>query len=122
MADTMIGAQYNSEGMLIDNAAGNVLADATMPKFDALEMAKGDTGFDFGKVPAVQNGGLFDNMKGLGTTLQGIGAIASAAAGVYDAYNKKKYQDKVFGMEEARVNRENARQDKQQLAYEKVFG
>jgi hypothetical protein len=60
-------------------------------------------------------------LQGIGSTMQGIGAIAGAAAGMYDAYNKKKYQDKVFGMEETRVARETARQDKQQAAYDKVF-
>lgn len=62
------------------------------------------------------------NLGGVGTTIQGIGAVAQAAAGFYDAHNKKKYQDKVFGMEEARVARETTRQDKQQANYDKVFG
>lgn len=67
-------------------------------------------------------GGLFGTNGGVGGTMQGVAAVASAAAGIYDAYNKKKYQDKVFGMEEKRVARETQRQDKQQASYDKVFG
>ena len=64
---------------------------------------------------------MFDG-KNIGGTMQGRGQIATAAAGIYDAYNKKEYQDKMFGMEEARVKRATERQDKQQANYEKVFG
>ena len=65
--------------------------------------------------------GMFSG-DNIGSTMQGIGSIATAAAGIYDAHNKKKYQDKVFGMEEQRVARATERQDKQQAAYDKVFG
>lgn len=77
------------------------------------------------KPDTVKSAGGFGNMFSadkLGSTMQGIGAIAQAAAGIYDMHNKKEYQDKVFSMEEKRVNRANERQDKQQAAYEKVFG
>jgi hypothetical protein len=80
---------------------------------DGLADTKSAGGFDFGNMFKVEN---------IGGTLQGIGAIAGAAAGIYDAHNKKKYQDKVFAMEEKRVARETERQDKQQANYDKVFG
>lgn len=70
----------------------------------------------------IKSNSMFAGAEGIGSTMQGIGAIAGAAAGIYDAYNKKKYQDKVFGMEEQRVARATQRQDKQQAAYDKVFG
>lgn len=83
---------------------------------------KGDV---IGEYVAPDSSGIFGDAFSagkIGGTMQGIGAIAGAAAGIYDAYNKKKYQDKVFGMEEKRVTRETARQDKQQANYDKVFG
>jgi len=102
---------YNYGGMSADEINGlgesSLSLDSILSKPDAVKSAGG-----FGDI----FGG------GVSGTMQGIGAIASAAAGIYDAHNKKKYQDKVFKMEEDRVNRANARQDKQQAAYEKVFG
>lgn len=77
------------------------------------------------KSNALESAGGFSDMfsKGnIGSTLQGIGAIAGVAASIYDSHNRQKYQDKVFKMEEDRVDRAKARQDKQQAAYEKVFG
>jgi hypothetical protein len=70
-------------------------------------------------------GKLFgDNpLSGISSTgLQGIGAIAQVAGSIYDAYNKQKYKDKIFGMEQDRVNREVAKQTTQQNNYNKVFG
>lgn len=115
-----IATEFGNNFDMIDNPMENIdpstiggISEATSTDFlktaklDGLTGTKPDTGFSLG---------------GVGSTMQGIGAIAGAAAGMYDAYNKKKYQDKVFGMEEKRVARETARQDKQQAAYDKVFG
>jgi hypothetical protein len=98
---------YNYGGMTTDE----IMGDGVKPDLKLDSQSAG--GFDLG--------GLFKADK-IGGTLSGIGEIAKAGAMVYDAYNKKKYQDKVFGMEEKRVARETARQDKQQANYDKVFG
>jgi len=103
---------------------GNTLNDMAGAEYSMLDQIKdAKSPFSMGGESAggFDMGGMFKADK-IGGTLQGIGAIAGAAAGIYDAYNKKKYQDKVFGMEEKRVARETERQDKQQGAYEKVFG
>jgi hypothetical protein len=53
-----------------------------------------------------------------------LGSIASAVKGVasiYDSYNKKQYQDKIFGMEEKRVARQTAKEDKAQAALESAW-
>ncbi len=94
---------------------GNINGIGEVTSTDFLKTAKLD-----GLTDLKSAGGF--NLGGVGTTIQGIGAVAQAAAGFYDAHNKKKYQDKVFGMEEARVARETTRQDKQQANYDKVFG
>lgn len=118
--------EYNNEGMMIDPkmaADANFAADFEVPKVDLMGRVKG-----FDTTSALEIGPDTDLFKNafssgnIGSTMQGIGAIAGAAAGIYDARNKKKYQDKIFGMEEKRVARETARQDKQQAAYDKVFG
>lgn len=112
-----IGAELQLDGMGSDSMSGFTMGD--------LEAGGSSLSLEsiLAKPDAVKSaGGLLDMKGGMGSTLQGIGAIAGAAAGIYDAYNKKKYQDKVFKMEENRVNREIARQDKQQANYEKVFG
>lgn len=73
----------------------------------------------------IKSDGMFGDAfssENIGGTMQGIGVVAGSAAEIYDAYNKKKYQDKVFGMEEKRVARETDRQDRQQASYDRVFG
>jgi len=113
MDDTIGDAWGNSAGEIDMLGAGvdqGMSLDSILAKPDAMKSA---VGFDLGNMFKANN---------IGGTLQGIGAIAGAAAGIYDAHNKKKYQDKVFGMEEKRVARETERQDKQQANYEKVFG
>lgn len=116
-----VGKTAMEWGNAIDEPAmaayGNTAADAAGAELTMLDKIKA--------MPDAMNtkqsaGGLFgDNM---GSTMMGIGSIASAAAGIYNAYNQKKYQDKLFKMEETRVKRETARQDQQQKNYEKVFG
>lgn len=100
--------EYNYSGMSPDDVKGlgdsSISLDSIMKKPDALKSA----------------GGFGDMFSG--ENMQGFGSIAQAAAGIYDAHNRKVYQDKVFKMEEDRVNRANTKQDKQQAAYEKVFG
>ena len=44
-------------------------------------------------------------------TLGGLGSAVKGVASIWDAYNKKQYQDKVFGMEEKRVARQTKKED-----------
>lgn len=107
-----VADEYNYGGMSADEITATGGSDFSLDSI----LAKPDT---------IKSAGGFGDMfdkNNIGSTMQGIGAVASAAAGIYDMHNKKKYQDKVFSMEEKRVNRANERQDKQQAAYEKVFG
>lgn len=71
-------------------------------------------------------GGAKDTNKdkggGFGSTLQGVGAITGALASVYGIREQKKYQDEVLGMEKERVATNEARRDKKQAEYEKVWG
>jgi hypothetical protein len=110
----------NLDSPLADSSVGlGGVGEAMSPEFaasqgmDGVAGLKSNIGFDLGN--------MFKADK-IGGTLSGIGEIAKAGAAIYDAHNKKKYQDKVFGMEEKRVERETERQDKQQANYEKVFG
>lgn len=108
-----IAGQYT-----MGNGESSIATGMDTPEITAI--GKGNPSLDMTGTP---NGAPKANgLSGIGSTLQGIGALAGAAAGIYDAYNKKKYQDKVFGMEEQRVARATARQDKQQANYDKVFG
>jgi len=99
----------------------NDIAGAEYSMMDQINDVKSPFSLGGESAGGLDLGGMFKPDK-IGGTLQGIGAIATAAASVYDAYNKKEYQDKVFKMEEKRVKRETERQDKQQANYEKVFG
>lgn len=54
------------------------------------------------------------DLKGMGSIAQGIGSI-------WDAYNKKEYQDEMVGMEKARVAREVDKQTKAQAALDKAW-
>lgn len=122
-----IAMEYTGDGMMVDSkvaADADYAANFEVPKADMMGKIEG-----FGNTPLPINSSSSDGIFGdafsgdkIGSTMQGIGAVASAAAGVYDTYNKKKYQDKVFGMEEARVSRETDRQDRQQASYDRVFG
>lgn len=77
-----------------------------MPSFD----------FGFGTGTDTKTGG------GLGSTLQGIGAVTGALASIYGIREQKKYQDEVLGMEKERVAKNEARRDQQQAEYDKVWG
>lgn len=118
-----IAMEYNNEGMLVDPKIAEYANTFEIPKADA--MGRMDGFGDTNSLNTSSTDGVFGDSfssGNIGGTMQGIGSIATAAAGIYDAHNKKKYQDKVFGMEEKRVERETGRQDKQQVAYDKVFG
>lgn len=54
------------------------------------------------------------DLKGMGSIAQGIGSI-------WDAYNKKEYQDEIVKMEKERVNREVAKQAKAQSAFDAAW-
>lgn len=56
-----------------------------------------------------------------GVSLSGAASAIKGVAAIYDSYNKKQYQDKIFGMEEARVNREVAKQKKAQEGLEAAW-
>lgn len=60
--------------------------------------------------------------KNIGSTMQGIGAISTALANVYATKQQQKYQNKVLDMEKARVADEKKQRDKQQSAYDSVWG
>lgn len=60
--------------------------------------------------------------NGVGSTLQGIAAVAGALASIYGVRQQKKYQDEMLSMEKARVQRNVDRQNKAQAEYEKVWG
>lgn len=53
--------------------------------------------------------------------LGGISSLAKGIGGIWDAYNKKQYQDEIVGMEKERVNREVAKQAKAQSALEAAW-
>lgn len=76
--------------------------------------------YDFGL-----GGGTADGKTtggGLGSTLQGVGAITGALASIYGIREQKKYQDEVLGMEKERVAKNEVRRDTKQAEYEKVWG
>lgn len=123
------------EGTMSDPAAGieNVMDDTVGTATSAAPGALSLKTYDpfSGDATVMGNytpsGGGFDlsgltSPKNLGSTIQGAAAIAQTAASIYDAHNRKSYQDKVFKMEENRIAREQAKQDRQQAAYDKVFG
>lgn len=51
-----------------------------------------------------------------GISLGGIGSAVKGVASIWEAYNKKEYQDKIFGMEEKRVARQTKKEDDAQAA------
>jgi len=57
----------------------------------------------------------------LGSTLSGIGAVTGALATIYGIHEQKAYQDKVLGMEEKRIAKNEMLRDKQQAAYDAVW-
>lgn len=62
-----------------------------------------------------------DVSKGGGLDLGGLGAITKGIGSIWDAYNKKEYQDEMVGMEKARVAREVDKQKKAQAALDKAW-
>jgi hypothetical protein len=65
-----------------------------------------------------QNGSLFGADNGLfsganmGSTLQGFGTLASVVGNIFAQNKEAKYKEKLFDMEEKRIEREKKRQDK----------
>jgi len=59
--------------------------------------------------------------KNIGSTLGGIGSAVKGIASIYDSYNNKEYKDKIFGMEEKRVARQTAKEDKAQAGLEAAW-
>lgn len=53
--------------------------------------------------------------------LGGTAALAKGIGSIWDAYNKKEYQDEMVGMEKARVAREVDKQKKAQAALDKAW-
>jgi len=123
----------------VNNDTGSSLGDFGDDTFGSNSAAFGNTlnpdglkGVSLGGIPAIPEASSFSigqlfkdsplgGMSGTGM-LQGIGAIAQVTGSLYDAHQKQKYQDKLFNMEQDRVNRENTKQQKQQNNYDKVFG
>ena len=94
--------------------SSNIFSDAWNGASDFLGKAfstgdkNGITSSDVGK-----STGSWD-LKGMGSIAQGIGSI-------WDAYNKKEYQDEMVGMEKARVAREVDKQTKAQKAFDSAW-
>lgn len=57
----------------------------------------------------------------IGSSLGGIGIITKGVGSIWDAYNKKEYQDEMVSMEKARVAREVDKQTKAQAALDKAW-
>jgi len=62
----------------------------------------------------------FDS-KNIGSTLGGVGSAIKGVASIYDSYNNKEYKDKIYKLEEDRVNREIAKQTKAQAGLEAAW-
>jgi len=61
-------------------------------------------------------GGLFG-----GIDLGGLGALAGAIGGIMQARSQAKYQKRLADMEEARIKRDEARQDKYESGMRKAY-
>lgn len=110
---------YNLEGALPELQSDNMFefdfSKSQNPLTDPQNVAQSytDKGWSFDK--------MF-NSDNIGSTLGGIGTAVSGAAAIYNAYQTKQYQDKLFKMEKERVDRANERQAKAQANYEKSTG
>lgn len=62
----------------------------------------------------------FDS-KNIGSTLGGIGSAIKGVASIYDSYNNKEYKDKIYKLEEDRVNRQVVKEAKAQAALEAAW-
>ena len=62
----------------------------------------------------------FDS-KNIGSTLGGIGSAIKGIASIYDSYNNKEYKDKIYKLEEDRVNRQVTKEAKAQAALEAAW-
>lgn len=62
----------------------------------------------------------FDS-KNIGSTLGGIGSAIKGVASIYDSYNNKEYKDKIYKLEEDRVNRQVTKEAKAQAALEAAW-
>jgi len=86
--------------------------DYSPKDFKADIKIKKDAGFDWENMFSSEN---------LSDTLQGIGAVTSAVGSIYQGFITKDYQDELLSMEKKRVDREIAKEYKQQEAYDKVW-
>ena len=105
LIDTYTNEDFNLEEPLGDELDANIFVDT--PLADSASSSLGDKNFfdfDLGDM----------DLKGMGSIAQGIGSI-------WDAYNKKEYQDEIVKMEKDRVNREVAKQAKAQSAFDAAW-
>lgn len=106
----------------INATAGGVDVVTPMPEIKVMDTTGAwDSTKNFVNTGAKTSGDSKES-GGFGSTLQGIGAVTGALASVYGIQQQKKYQDKVLKMEEDRVEKNEARRDEKQAAYEKVWG
>lgn len=90
--------------------------------------ATGATGAEGGSSRSqTKRGGDYDYAKlfdvdHIGSTVQGIGSLVSGVAGITNASEQQKYQNKIFNLEKERVDKANARQETYQKNYENSKG
>ena len=104
LIDTYTNEDFNIEH-IGDEVDGSMFVDTHLA--DSVNSSLGDKNFfdfDLGDM----------DLKGMGSIAQGIGSI-------WDAYNKKEYQDEIVKMEKDRVNREVAKQAKAQNAFDAAW-
>lgn len=77
-------------------------------------------GTDEGIAPSVADTPLFDFDIG-DIDLGGAAAIAKGIGSIWDAYNKKQYQEEIVDMEKERVAREVDKQKKAQSAFDSAW-
>ena len=112
--------------LFADNATGtvntnpSVSGDAGYGLSDGFDFKLPDFDLGFGGSDIDTKGK--ESGGGIGSTLQGIGAVTGALASIYGIREQKKYQDEVLGMEKERVAKNEARRDTKQAEYEKVWG
>ena len=80
--------------------------------FANLDNVKTDFDFDFSSMFSADN---------IGGTMQGIGSVAGALANIYSISEQSKFNEDMLAMEKTRVNREYAKEDKQQANYDAVW-
>lgn len=129
MTDMYIGFNVAEDGTLQEIGGLDLTGTKNMPQLDMPQGTEAqNTNFLDGIMDIFSSDSTTagaDKTKassGVGSTLQGIGAVADALASIYGVRQQKKYQDEMLSMEKDRVQRNIDRQNKAQAEYEKVWG